>query len=176
MAFVSGVPNKLHIEECQFGASVSEEWSKKVAGSINFILDRFKVYEFGVDGAPLTNLTLPKVFTENMEYLDYNYYIQDFELFFENCGSLGSTIFSIQRYNTLTSTWVNLVAMDVPHTAPDLLRLTKADITNSYGVTITKSYLDTDIFTTDTKLRFVINSAAVDSQNITLSLKMRPTE
>ncbi len=174
--YLDSIPNKLHVEECKYGASVSEEWSKKVAGSINFLLDRFKIYEFGVEGAPLTYISVPKIFTENIEYLDYNYYIEDFEVFFENCGTSGSTIFSIEKYNSTTSSWSSILSFDVPNTASDLLRINKADLPGLSGITANKYYLDTDIFVKDTKLRFVLTSVATDAINLSISLKMRPSE
>lgn len=174
MAYVTSEPKKIYTEDVQFSSSVSEAVANKIGAAINFILDEFNVYEFGVSGNAYSGLSsYPYTFSGCIESLSSNCEIYSIEVFNEVSGTSGNTIFYIETQAAGGGAWTNIFSTNctIANTAADNLSFSTLLAAPS-GVTL--PILSLLSFAKNDKLRFVLSSAATGAQNISIKVKTRP--
>lgn len=174
MAYVTSEPKKIFTEDVQFSSSVSEAVANKIGAAINFILDEFIVYYFGVTGNPYSSLSsYPYTFSGCIENVFIDSEIHSIEVFNEISGISGNTVFYIEKQLAAGGSWTNIFSTNctIANTAADNLSFSTLLAAPS-GVTL--PVLSTTTLAKNDKLRFVISSAATDAQNISIKVKTRP--
>ncbi len=174
MTYVPSEPNKIHLEDVQFSASVSEAVGSKIAGSINYIFDQFDKYSFGISGATYSGLaTYPYVATGSVERVKINSVITNILFYNEISGTSGTTSIEIQRKPT-SGSWATIFSVNptISNTASDDLFFTMNDSSAPSGVTlpvlVNSSLNEGDL------LRFVLVSGAASAQNLKILITTRP--
>jgi len=174
MAFVTSEPNKINVEDVQFSTSVSEAVGNKLASTLNYVIDNFDRYEFGVSGAPYSSLSAyPYTFSANLESMKTDCEIFDI-LFFNNIsGTSGNTVFYIERQLAAGGAWTTIFSTNcsIANTAADNLSFSLNAAAPS-GVTL--PVLSISSFAASDKLRWVLVSAASDAEVLNFKVIMRP--
>lgn len=176
MAFLPSEPEKIHQEAVQGGAAVSESLLALVGSTANFILDNFKIYEFGVSGAPYSGLSsYPYTFTGNMESVFFKCYIEKILVFNAVSGISGTTEFKVEYQLAAGGAWNNILSTNctISNTAADNLSFDSTEAAPS-GVTLPVISV-TDLEKND-KLRFVLVSAADQAENLRVFVVTRPVQ
>ncbi len=174
MAYVSSDPKKIYTEDVQFSSSVSEAVANKIGAAINFILDEFIVYTFGVTGAPYSGLSsYPYIFTGCLETCLTDSEIHSIEVVNEVSGISGTTVFYIEKQLASGGAWTTIFSTNaqILNTAADNLYFSTLEAAPA-GVTL--PVLSTISLAKKDKLRFVLQSAATGAQNISIKVKTRP--
>jgi len=175
MAFVTSAPNKIYEEDVQFSSSVSEAVGNKLASSLNYILDYFEIYEFGVSGAPYSGLSsYPYTFNGTIENVRSNCTITEIQIFNEVSGTSGTTEFRIERQLSSGGAWTNIFSTNcqIGNAAADSLFFKN---TSTAPASVTLPVLAISSFLTNEKLRFVLVTAAGQAQNLNIKIVVRPT-
>ncbi len=175
MAYVISEPNKVYVEDVQFSTSVSEAVGNKLGSSLNYVLDNFDAYSFGVTGSPYSALSIyPYAFSGTTENIRANCAITDIHIYNEVCGISGSTEFRIERQLSSGGAWTNIFSTNcvISNTANDGVSFNMNDLTAPSGVTFPVASIQD--FLANEKLRFVLVSAANQAQNLLIKLVMRP--
>lgn len=175
MPYLSSEPEKIYQEDVQGGASVSESIGAKIGSSINYILDEFVTYHFGVSGAPYSGLSVyPYEFNNNIEAIKGKCEIQDIFITNQVSGISGATEFRIERQLAAGGGWTNIFSVNcsILNTAADGILFKESDVSAPAGVTLpVLSIVD---FELNDKLRFVLVSAADQAQSLSIAVKARP--
>jgi hypothetical protein len=172
-SYVTSEPKKIYTEDVQFSSSVSEAVANKIGAAINFILDEFIVYKFGVTGGVYSGLSsYPYVFTGCMENVFTDSKIHSIEVFNEVSGISGTTVFYIEKQSGVGA-WTTIFSTNaqIVNTAADNLYFSTLEAAPS-GVTL--PILSTIELAKNDKLRFVLQSAATDAKNLSIKVKTRP--
>lgn len=174
MAYVTSEPKKIYTEDVQFSSSVSEAVANKLGAAINFILDEFIVYEFGVSGNVYSGLSsYPYTFSGCIENVYANSTIYSIEVYNEVSGTSGTTTFYIEKQLAAGGAWTNIFSTNcsIANTAADNLFFSTL-LTAPTGITL--PVLSTTSLAKNDKLRFVLSAAATAGQNISIKVKTRP--
>lgn len=174
MAFVTSEPNKIYQEDVQFSTSVSEAVGNKIASSINYILDNFDHYDFGVSGAPYSSLSVyPYNFMGNIENIRANCTIYELQIFNEVSGISGTTEFRIERQLSSGGGWTNIFSVNcqIGNAAADNLFFKNTDPSPS---SVTLPVISIPDLLINEKLRFVLVTAANQAENLTVRVVTKP--
>lgn len=175
MPYVTSDPVKIYTEDVQFSSSVSEAVANKIGAGINFVLDNFVAYSFGISGGFYSNLAFyPYTFTGSIESLVYTCVINDIVIFSEASGISGTSEFSIEWQPAAGGAWTNIFStnLEISNTASDNLTFKMSALSAPTGVTL--PILSTSSFAAGDKLRLVIVSAANQASNIKFKVITRP--
>ena len=174
MGFVTSEPKKIYEEDVQFSASVSEAVANKLAATLNYCIDNFDRYEFGVSGNVYSGLSAyPYVFTGCLENIRVDSEIHSIEVYNEISGISGDTNFRLLRLPAGGGSPVQVFnACTIKNTAADNLSFDlmvgppPTDVLYPLAVTTALSK--------DDKLIFVLISAADQAQNLRVKVTARP--
>jgi len=175
MAFVTSEPNKINVEDVQFSTSVSEAVGNKLASSLNYVIDNFDIYEFGVSGGVYSGLsTYPYYFNGTIENLRSDCVITDILIYNEISGTSGSTTFAIERQAPGGGAFATIFTVNpvISNTAADNLFFKMSDVSAPSGVTL--PVIPGVVYPQNEKFRFVILGAATDAQNLSVKVITRP--
>ena len=102
-----------NVEDVQFSTSVSEAVGNKLAASLNYQLDNFDRYVFGVSGGVYSGLSAyPYTFNGSIENLRSDCTISNIEIFNETSGSAGETEFRIERQLAAGGSWTTIFSQN----------------------------------------------------------------
>lgn len=172
--YVSSSPAKIYSEDIQTGSSVSESIGAKIGSVINFIIDEFVHYPFGVSGSSYSGLSsYPYTFSGSLESLKYNCVIEKITVFNEVSGISGTSEFYIERQLAAGGAWTNIFSTNcsILNTAADNLYF-ETGVAAPTGVTL--PILSITSFSKSDKLRLVLVQAADQAQNLKIKLITRP--
>jgi hypothetical protein len=173
--FITSEPNKVYVEDVQYATSVSESVGNKLGSSMNFILDNFVVYHFGVTGGVYSGLSAyPYTFSNNIENMKSACEITDIEIFTQETGTAGTTEFKLEYQLAAGGAWSNVFSTNcsIAYTTADSTFFKNTDAAPS-GVTL--PVISKTTYAKNDKLRFVLVTAATNAQNLSIKVNMRPT-
>lgn len=170
MAIITSEAAYIRSEDVEYKRSVSENILTRVGASINYLLETFDYYQFGVSGAAYSGLSAyPYTFTNTQEIVESARTILQVKVFNLTSGTAGSTEFRIERQLAAGGSWDNIFSVNctIGNAAADELFFTSDDAAPS-GVTI--PVLSITSLAAGDRLRFVLVSAATGARNLDVKL------
>lgn len=174
MAFVTSEPKKIYTEDVQFSASVSEAVANKLAATLNYCIDNFDRYDFGISGNVYSGLSAyPYLFLGCIENIRCDSVIHNIEVYNEVSGITGNTEFKLMLQPAAGGSFVNLFnGCIIQNTAADNLAFDLFTMPPPAGVLLPLS-ITLPMYKND-KLLFVLTSAANQASNLKVKVTARP--
>lgn len=171
--YLTSEPDKIFQEDVQTGASVSESVGAKIGSSINFVLDNFDKYHFGVTGATYQSLVLPYIFSNNIEAMITKSVVSDIFIHIGTTGTSGSTSFKLEKQLAAGGSWTTITNID--------FRIGNGVVDDySYYLSvggagdIDNPTITTTSFEQGDKLRLVLTQVSTFGANLNIKVIMRP--
>lgn len=175
MPIVAPAPQKIYEEDVQFSTSVSEAVAGKLASTLNYVLNYFDTYTFGVSGGVFSSLTTPYTFSGTLENLRADSEFYEVSFFLEETGSGGSTEFRIERQLAAGGGWTNVFSSNLVITSAAADGVTFSTNDPSYPTGVSGGSISIGTYSKNDKLRWVLVSAATGAQNLSIKITLRPT-
>lgn len=177
MAIITSQAAYIREEDVEYKRAVSENILTKVGASINYLLETFDYYQFGVVGsASYDGLSAyPYTFTNTIEIVETARTILAVKVFNLTSGTAGTTEFKIERQLAAGGSWDNIFSTNcsIANTAEDELFFTDSDSPAPSGVTL--PVLSITSLAAGDRLRLVLVSAATGAQNLDIKLTFNQT-
>lgn len=176
MAILTSQAAYIREEDVEYKRAVSENILTKVGASINYLLETFDFYQFGVVGAEYDGLSsYPYTFTNTYEVVESARTILAVKVFNLTSGTSGTTEFKIERQLAAGGSWDNIFSTNcsISNTAADELFFTNSTSPAPSGVTL--PVLSITSLAAGDRLRFVLVSAATGAKNLEIKLTFNKT-
>jgi len=175
MAIITSAAAYIRSEDAEYKRSVSENILTKVGASINYLLETFDYYYFGVSGAPYSGLSAyPYTFSANKEVVESSRTILKVKVFNAVSGTAGTTEFKIERQLAAGGAWDNIFSTNcsILNTAADELFFESG---GSAPTGVTLPVLSITSFAVGDRLRFVLISAATAAEDLRIYVTFNKT-
>lgn len=166
MAIITSQAIYIREEDVVYKRAVSEGNLSKVGASINYLLENFDYFHFGVEGAPYSSLSsYPYTFTDTIEVCKTARTILRIDVYNQTSGTSGTTEFRIERQLAAGGSWDNIFSTNcsIGNAASDELFF---DTDDSGISNVTVPVLDIVDLAAGDRLRFVLVSAASGAENL----------
>jgi len=166
-------PQEILDFDVQGGASVSESILAKYGATNNYVLSNFERYYFGVTGAFFSGLTTPYIFSNNIDNIRTKCELTNIYIYIGTTGISGDTYFRIERQLAAGGAWTTIFSTDAKIGSGVTDGYAYNMVDGGAGDIINPSFAITD-FEANDKLRFVLQSSALQAANLNLLVLLKP--